>query len=223
MPLLYERAFGGWDRDHPDPAKHGFEARNPVGVGYRAGGGFREGLRLPNLEEPSDRVQAFGQRVVPAGCGYVGPHWQPRASYAGTYDEAWKQERMPRYPADFDRRHLNGASPGLVAPGYLRGDESFALAGVGPRGGLKGVLPGGPPPKVRVRRADGSPAEDLTMRLDTVLFWCDEERVQVVWRGHTVLKRGPHDVAALELGDVPIEVMEPEEADDDGEEPQPWA
>ena len=54
IPLIYERAFGGWDRSHPDPDKHTFEQRNPVGTGFRSKHGrFEEGIRLPNLEAVS--------------------------------------------------------------------------------------------------------------------------------------------------------------------------
>ena len=35
IPLVYERAFGGWDRSRDDEAKHTYDRRNPVGVGYR--------------------------------------------------------------------------------------------------------------------------------------------------------------------------------------------
>src|SRR5262249_25878519 len=31
IPLVFERAFGGWDRSHPNPKRHSFEPRNPVG------------------------------------------------------------------------------------------------------------------------------------------------------------------------------------------------
>src|ERR1700722_14935976 len=34
IPLIYERAFGGWDRSNPDPKAHAFEPRNPVGTGF---------------------------------------------------------------------------------------------------------------------------------------------------------------------------------------------
>ena len=33
IPITYERAFGGWDERHADPAGHRCEPRNPVGVG----------------------------------------------------------------------------------------------------------------------------------------------------------------------------------------------
>ena len=68
LPCL-ERAFGGWDRSHPDPDKHAFEPRNPVGTGFQfeKHGKFEDGMRLPNLEDPRDPVRDYGQAVVPIG------------------------------------------------------------------------------------------------------------------------------------------------------------
>ena len=57
-------------------------------TGFRARHGrFEEGTRLPNLEDPSNPVQAYGQIVTPVGFGFTSPNWQPRASFAGTFDE----------------------------------------------------------------------------------------------------------------------------------------
>jgi hypothetical protein len=97
MPLVYERAFGGWDRSHPDPARHQFEPRNPVGVGFvdKSSGGMREGAPVPNLENPSDLITSPSDRPAPACFGFIGAHWQPRMNYAGTYDDSWQKRRMP--------------------------------------------------------------------------------------------------------------------------------
>jgi hypothetical protein len=86
IPLLWEKAFGGWDRSHPDAGRHVCEARNPVGLGARPGRLFEEGIRLPNIEDPAQQLQQFAQSVTPAGFGFVSPHWQPRSALAGTYD-----------------------------------------------------------------------------------------------------------------------------------------
>jgi hypothetical protein len=193
MPLTYERAFGGWDRDHPDRRKHSHEPRNPVGTGYRDHGGFVEGIRLPNLEDPRNRIKSFGDKPGPAGFGFVSPHWQPRATLAGTFDEAWQKSRAPLLPKDFDRRHLNAASAGLVTPGYLRGDEQGVVIGAVPEGRMAFVLPGLPPPAVQVRMADGAPLAP-TMNLDTVIVEPDQRRILLLWRGHVPLRVGPHDV-----------------------------
>jgi hypothetical protein len=198
IPLRWERAFGGWDRTHPDPARHVCEARNPVGVGMRPTKTFEEGLRLPNLEDPQQPLRRFGDAPPPAGFGFVSPNWQPRAALAGTYDERWQNERSPLLPADFDRRFLNAAAPGLVAPGYLRGDEAVVAAGVSPQGALRFTLPGNPPPVVRVRLHDG-PDATVTTNLDTVIIEADERRVLLLWRACVPLRMGPLDVAAIEV------------------------
>jgi hypothetical protein len=193
IPLVYERAFGGWDRDVPDRRKHACEPRNPVGTGFRAAGGFAEHIRLPNLEDPRAPIKSFGDRPPPAGFGFVSPHWQPRAALAGTFDEAWNKDRSPLLPKDFNRKHMNAASPGLVAPGYLRGNEPVVAVGVSPEGRLSFSLPGMATPTVRVALADGAP-QAVVMALDTVIIEPDDRRVLMIWRGNQVLRTGPHDV-----------------------------
>jgi hypothetical protein len=193
IPLRYELAFGGWDRDHPDPRKHAYESRNPVGSGFRAAGGFVDGIRLPNIEDPRARIKSLGDRPAPVGFGFISPNWQPRAALAGTYDEAWQKSRAPLLPKDFDRRHLSAASTGLVAPGYLRGDEQIATLGVTPEGRMGFQLPGLPPPVVQATLTHG-PAQPVSMQLDTVIIEPDERRVMLFWRGNLPLRMGPHDV-----------------------------
>jgi hypothetical protein len=201
MPLMYERAFGGWNRLHEDSKRHFCELQNPAGVGMA--GSLDEGIRMPNVEDPSALLRAFGDRPSPAGFGFVSPHWQPRARFAGTYDEAWSKSRAPLLPRDFDRRYLNAASPGLVAPNGLRGDESVTLMGMSEGGGpLSFALPAVAPPLVRVQRKDARDAT-CTTRLDTVIIEPDDRRVILLWRGHAPLRSGPHDVRAVHvsLGD----------------------
>jgi hypothetical protein len=195
MPLVYERAFGGWDRSHPDPEQHAVELRNPVGTGLRRRG-FEEGVPLPNVEDPRHPISAPGDAPAPAGIGFTSPHWQPRARLAGTYDERWQRDRSPLLPADFDRRYFNAASPGLIAPGYLRGDEPVRVTGMTPDGVLGFALPGVAPPSIAVKlRAAREQA--VKLELDTVIIEPDERRVMLLWRGHLQLATGPHDVAAI--------------------------
>lgn len=199
VPLSYERAYGGWDRSHADPTRHTSEQRNPVGVGFRSGGGFDEDLRLPNVEDPRAPIRAQGDRPTPAGFGFLSPHWAPRAALAGTFDEAWTKGRAPFLPKDFDRRHLNAASPGLVAPGYLRGDEPVVAVGVRPEGLLSFGLPGVPAPAARVVLIDGGAPEDVALNLDTVIIEPEHRRVVLLWRGMLALTSGPHDVREIEV------------------------
>lgn len=197
LPLTWERAFGGWDRT--DTAMPSFEPRNPVGTGFRASPRhFEEGLRLPNLEDPADPLHDFGQKVTPTGFGFISPNWHPRAKYAGTYDEAWNNTRKPLLPKDFDRRFFNAAAPGLVAPGYLKGDEPVIVVGASPRGRLSFPLPGQAAPTVTVELAAGEDAKP-ELRLDTVILDTDAEQVLLLWRGHVVLNESLHDVRGLRV------------------------
>lgn len=199
IPLVYERAFGGWDRSEPEPHQHAFEPRNPVGVGFRASSrSFEEDLRLPNLEDPNDPLERFGQRASPAGFGFLSPHWQPRAAFAGTYDETWDKARKPLLPKDFDRRYFNAASPGLVAPGYLQGNEPVVITNASLQGALTFSLPGQLPPTPTVELAGTADAHP-EMRLDTVILDTDEDHVLVLWRGHLTLAEGIHDVRAVHI------------------------
>lgn len=197
VPLLWERAYGGWDRSHPDERKHTCEYRNPVGVGFRASGSrFEEGLRCPNLEDPARPFRGWGDRPPPAGFGFVSPSWEPRRSLGGTYDEAWQKDRAPLLPKDFTRRFLSAAPAGLVAPGYLRGDEPVVVAGVRAEGGFSFRLPGGAPPLVKVVRPG---QEDVTIetRLDTVIVDTDAGKLFVLWKGEQVLRREPTEVGTM--------------------------
>lgn len=198
MPLCYERAFGGWDRTGEEPARHCVEPRNPVGVGFRSRPRhFEEGLRLPNLEDPEHPLRRFGQRVPPAGFGFISPHWQPRAALAGTYDEAWQKSRRPLLPRDFDRCYFNAASPGLVAPGYLRGGEPVRLVNASPLGPLAFALPR-VEPRAAVELVRGEEVHP-ELHLDTVIFNTDEHRAFLLWRGSVPLGEGSHDVRRIQL------------------------
>jgi len=203
IPLQWERAFGGWDRSHPDERKHSFEPRNPVGVGYRASGAaFEDGLACPNLEDPARPFRGWGDRPPPAGFGFTSPNWEPRARYAGTYDERWQKERAPLLPRDFDRRFLSAASPGLVASGYLRGDEAVIVTGVAAEGGYAFRLPGVAAPSVLVERS-GLGDATVPTRLDTVVVDTDARKVFLYWRGELGLRREPTEVRTIEVGTSP--------------------
>ncbi|MEZ6138543.1 MAG: DUF2169 domain-containing protein [Pirellulaceae bacterium] len=197
IPLIYERAFGGWDAAEPDPMTSRFEPRNPVGVGFKRME-FEDGLPLPNLEDPRRPLNMYGDTPPPAGFGFISPHWQPRAALAGTYDKRWQETRAPLLPKDFDERFFNAASPGMITKEYLRGDEAVLIENATPSGRLSFQLPGVPPPKVRVQLR-GLPDVLLQTNLDTVIINTDEMLLLLLWRAHVPLRSGPHDVAAIEV------------------------
>jgi hypothetical protein len=206
MPLIYERAFGGWDRSHKDERRWTFEPRNPVGRGF--GDPLRfvdEGkVPMPNIEDPSQPIKRYGDAPQPAGLGFVSPNWQPRAKLAGTYDAAWDRERKPLLPKDFDLRFFNAASPGLIAPGYLRGDEDVVVVNAAPMTPLRFTLPAVPPPVCRIALHRGEP-EIIRTNLDTVIIDTDQMLVFMLWRAFSTVPHGPHDIIAVDVTSDPYQ------------------
>lgn len=140
-PVVWEDAFGGWDREAPDPADHRMEARNPVGKGLVTHAPGRLGRPLPNVERPEDRIGAWHDRPEPAGLGAVACHWSPRRELAGTYDEAWLKGRFPLWALDFDPRYACAAPRDQQAEGYLKGGEPVRLVNLTPEGVMEFALP----------------------------------------------------------------------------------
>jgi hypothetical protein len=200
IPLVYERAFGGWDKAGKDEKTWRSEARNPVGKGF--GDPLRyveEGrVAMPNLEDLNQPLNRYGESPPPAGFGFVSPHWQPRARYGGTFDAAWDKERKPLLPKDFDRRFFSAASPGLVAQGYLQGNEEVVVVNASPQAQLRFRLPGVPAPACDVELRGGR-SVSLQTNLDTVIVNVAERRVLLLWRSFLNVKNGPFDVVAADI------------------------
>lgn len=183
IPIVYERAFGGYDRSHKDPEKQAYEARNPVGVGFISKNGNipKEESPLPNFENPNELIKRITDRPAPAGFGFIAPSWQPRMAFAGTYDKAWRENRMPLLPEDFDPRFFNAANPSLVYPGFLNGDEPVEIAGASRFGTIRFDLP-----RIRPQCIIQSTGEEtaVKMNLDKLYFNMDEDHVVLVWSGN---------------------------------------
>lgn len=132
IPIQYEVAAGGTHRQ--DNGEVAVDRRNPVGRGYvgAAGEASWEGLSLPNVEDYQRRLVSLKELPDPAGFGFIAPHWLPRCSYAGSYDEQWQKHRAPFLPADFDDRYWQQAHPDLIYPGFLQGGEPVQLIGLHP-------------------------------------------------------------------------------------------
>lgn len=179
MPLTYERAYGGVHERRNEPAL--FEPRNPVGRGFRGarGAGDIEGTALPNIEDPSNPIDSPGKEAIPFGVGAVAPSWEPRKSFAGTYDEAWQKTRAPYLPADFDPRFLQFGSSGLSAQGHLRGGEPVEIGNCSPEGMLRFILPTSTLQlDVGIARA----VERPPLALETVLLEPNDHRLSVSYR-----------------------------------------
>jgi len=188
MPLVYERAYGGSDpRTRAGDALQ-WDVRNPVGCGFVASSGRVDDVPLPNIEYPDQLITRLKDRPAPAGFGPICAHWQPRAAWAGTYDERWQRERLPLLPDDFDDRYYQCAPVDQQAPQFLKGGEPVALINLTPAGELRFELP-------RVFLGletfftSGERQLHDKARLHTVILEPDVPRVSLLW--HSALPCHP--------------------------------
>lgn len=141
MPIVYERAYGGWDKGADDPSDHRLEERNPVGTGFALRAEHCVDKNLPNVEYPDQLIGSWKDRPSPAGLNALECHWSPRRELAGTYDERWHQSRFPLWAEDFDPLYNNCAPGDQRADGFLKGGEPVDLINLTANGRLQFALP----------------------------------------------------------------------------------
>lgn len=199
MPVSYDRAFGGADRRHDDPAEHDAYLPNPVGRGWHKHlkNAWVDGAPLPNIEAVGEAVKFPTDRCKPAAMGPLGRGWPQRARYAGTYDDAWLADVFPFLPKDFDDRYYQAAPEDQQVP-HTRTPLDVVLRGFTADGARQFALPHlEAPVSVFAKRGE---RENLTARLDTIAFDTDAERVTMSWRVARPLKRDMHEIAQVQVG-----------------------
>jgi hypothetical protein len=208
MPLRYERAYGGVDV-RTDPTLAFPYARNHLGRGFTVGDTAEavDGLLLPNIEAPNDRltperlccghVMHWERQPVSDGLGWYSKYWQPRAGLAGVMpgDRALEAQLRAAYApavpphqrADYgktglrtmDFRFFNGASPGLARP-YLDPGARIAFHNLHPSGDVIGALPTSwPVLSLDIGHGAVEPQRGV---LQTVLIRLDQLELDLVWR-----------------------------------------
>jgi hypothetical protein len=168
IPIQYELAWGG-DED----------MRNTVGTGVT-----KTPAQLVN--QPAAQLELAGKPLgeraggnLPASFGPLHRHWQPRVTYAGTYDKAWEETRMPLLPADFDARFHVCVPPDQWSPQPLWPNEPIEVLGGTEDGAFRVALPSDAPKFSSL--LDGKRREHPT-HLDLVVIDARERRVELTWR-----------------------------------------
>jgi hypothetical protein len=199
MPIGYDRAFGGVDNRHEDPAKHAAFMRNPVGRGFhrQLKAAWVDGSPLPNTEELNRPVEHPNGDYLPMAFGPIGRAWEPRYRYAGTYDQRWLDEDFPFLPPDFDEQYFQAAPLDQQFPGPLGGQE-VAMVNLTPDGRRSFKIPAFEAP-VHVFPKKGE-REDLTVTLDTLVLEPDLERLTMTWRLARPLKKNMFEIAQVLVG-----------------------
>ncbi len=199
MSLTYDRAFGGTDERHDNPAEHAACMRNP------SGRGFHKHLReawvhdspLPNTEEIGRPILRPDADYAPMGFGSIARHWEPRYRHAGTYDDQWLQHVAPFLPADFDDRYHQAAPPDQQLSSPL-GEQEITLLNLTPEGRCTFRVPQFQAP-IHVFLKDGG-RENLVADLDTIVIEPNLGRVLLSWRVARPLRRDLFEIAQVLVG-----------------------
>lgn len=202
IPLVYERCFGG-DPERATGSVALAAEHNPVGRGLHASEREAIGQPLPNIEDPRDLLDSPARHPRPCGFGPVARHWRPRRGFAGTYDQAWLDARIPLWPSDVDERFFHAAPPELQASQHLVGGELVRIFGMHPDGPHTLRLPRY---RLRARFERGRSTARKPLVLDAVEFDTDLGALTMTWR--VALVANP-----LELGAVVVRALEDWEDD----------
>lgn len=174
VPITYERAYGGYFNDDPNPKNHRLDSKNPVGCGIFGKSEDRVGRPLPNLEYPGGNIKKVG----PAGFGAIDCFWSPRREFQGTYGKKWEENRRPLLPDDWDSRSLCCSPLDQQPKQYLRGGEEIELINLTPNSRLCFSLPKIYP---SFRTEIKNQEVDHRCKLSSVIIEPDYPRLIMVW------------------------------------------
>jgi len=184
MEIIYERAFGGLDKNSGEFCKE-----NIVGKGFisKNSKNYIHGTPLPNIENPNNLIETWKDQPTPEGFGFYSKFCEPRSLYIGTYDEKWRKKRSPNLPDDFSVNYYNAAHPDLQVKGYLKGNEKVKLKNLVPvpEGNVTFNLCG------KITKCDiiktfrnNITKKNIPINLDTICFIPDQLLYYLVWRGN---------------------------------------
>lgn len=208
MPLRYERAYGGKDElSNPQiPFRY---PRNDLGVGLALENKLDviEGLRLPNIESPSDLLtpsrvvlgtpKRWHEQPLPQGLSCRHRTWFPRCALIGSYPAfldagtVTMEEKMGLLPTNYvalaKQSRLapnlplfaNGASFDMSFEN-LPNDAPIKLKGLSRADTLEFRLPGDIP---QIVLDVGYKIESLDSRLMTVVIQPDSKSLEMIWSG----------------------------------------
>lgn len=201
LPLRYELAYGGVDRQHPmgpipcpaNPLGAGFLVEPPADAPERV-----RWTPMPNIEDPT-RMLTVDDLFVPqvdiarcrpaAGFGPVPRHWEPRVSLGGMPEEArsfWNmlhgaESQMGQAFMQLKPAFWQAAAEGYAFP-RLEGHEKIDLRHMHPQTEEVSLRLPAMRPNLRAAFNDG-PMTQVALSLATVTIDPELEEVVLQWRG----------------------------------------
>jgi hypothetical protein len=187
VPLVYELAWGGMDLS--DPSRPIGEPRNYLGRGV---------VRDPaaHVDHPAVQLEDTSGSRAPACFGAIHRHWQPRMQYAGTFDDAWLENKSPLLPDDFDPRYHVSVPHDQWSTTPLHVDEPIEIENATEDGIFRAQMP-----RITPRffaTVEGNRKEYAT-HLDTLLVDTDKRTVEATFRVSIPIPRKLQLIEEIEI------------------------
>jgi hypothetical protein len=198
LPITYENAWGGSDEGRRE-GERDIMTDNPVGRGFfrRIKKSRLEEQPPPNIEPIKRTLKRPSERLPALAFGAIGRNWTPRSHYGGTYDKAWREERRPLLPEDFDERYYQCA-PEDQQTDYLRGGEEVILYNLTTEGHTTFTIPEQAVPMQAILH--GGERHNLNPLIDTLIIDPQARQFTLTWRARIGLKRTIHEIDTLIVG-----------------------
>ncbi len=182
VPVTYDLAYGGMAPDF-----RGADERNPAGLGVAHKPENLVDTQAPQIEHPNFPHVLASDEHPPVGYGATRSHWLPRRGFAGTFDDAWKETRMPLLPLDYDPRYENVAHPSLQLPACPAPGMPLSVLGMSESGTFRCTLPD---LKLVVHALRNTSRETVRPAVDLVLVEPARGRIELLSRAIWTLGRG---------------------------------
>jgi hypothetical protein len=168
------------------------------GSGFAAMTSHADGYPLPWLESlvtPSQRTRSSER---PVGFGHWPENAAHRQPHAGTYDDAWQEQRAPGLPLDFNPRFYNAAHPELQLPQAPAAGTPIGLAHLAAQPAINTHMPN-LTLAVQATTAAGAAQTVQTVRCDTLVIEPDFMRMSQVWRVTLATSEGSDALRSIRL------------------------
>ena len=182
VPVIYELSYGGMAADFRCA-----DERNPAGMGVAHRPSDLVDMPAPQIEHPAFPHALASDDHAPAGYGATRPHWLPRRGFAGTFDEGWRDARMPLLPLDYQSRFENVAHPSLQLPASPEPGTPVFVLGMSESGMFQCALPD---LLLVVHALCNASRETVRPAVDLVLVEPARGRVEMLCRAVYTMGRG---------------------------------
>ncbi|MBK8259656.1 MAG: DUF2169 domain-containing protein [Polyangiaceae bacterium] len=182
VPVVYEHAYGGMAADFGCA-----DERNPAGRGVAHKITDLIDTPAPQIEHPAFPHELATDDHPPAGYGAMRTHWLPRRSFAGTFDDTWRETRMPLLPVDYNPLFENVAHPSLQLSESPPAGTPISILGMSTAGPFQCEIPD---LKLVIHALRNGSKETVRPQIDLILIEPERGRVELLARAVWTMGRG---------------------------------